>query len=533
VRILFAALHNGDYRNLDSVVDALARRGHDLYLGAERPDTGFGGPPIVESLTATHPNVTCGPVPPREPESLFLASKVRLGGDYLRYLHPRYPRTSGLLPMARERTPTGIVRLCRLRALDNEPVRGAMRRALDAIDRAVAPSPAIEAFLDARRPDLVVITPLIGLAATSQPDLLRAALARRIPTAVIVWSWDNLSSKAIIRDVPDALLVWNETQRWEATALHAVPPERVVVTGAQNLDRWFGRAPSRTRAEFARAAGLDDRRPYVMWVCSALLPSSPPEPQIVLRWLDRIRGSTDSGVRDVAILIRPHPARTHEWDDVDWRRFGNITMFGTVPADEASRTDFFDSMYYAGAVVGITTTAFLDAAVVGRPVLSFHDPDLRFEHEDSLHFQYLLKAEGGLLTMGASLEEHIQQLGAMLAGPQPAVMERQWHFVQQFVRPGGMDAPATPAVVAALEGLKSRGSLQPPAAAFSRLALRMLAAAEKHPRWRTLVLDEREVEIAARQDEKARRRAEALARKAAQRTEKARRVAERAKRRRR
>ena len=523
MKILFAALHNGDYRNLDSVIDALARRGHDLYLGAERPDTRFGGQPIVEQLTARYPNISCGPVPPREPESLFLASKVRLGGDYLRYLHPRYPRTSGLLPMARERTPTGIVRLCGLRAFDNEPVRRMLRRSLDAMDRAVPPSPAIEAFLDERRPDAVVITPLIGLAATSQPDLLRAAIARRIPTAVIIWSWDNLSSKAIIRDVPDALLVWNETQRWEATAMHGVPAERVVVTGVQNLDRWFGRAPSRTRAEFSRAAGLDDDRPYAMWVCSALLPSSPPEPQVVLRWLDAVRQSPDPALRDVPILIRPHPARTHEWDGVDWRRFGNITMFGTVPVDEASRTDFFDSMYYAGAVVGITTTAFLDAAVVGRPVMSFYDPGLTFEHEDSLHFQYLLKAEGGLLTMGASLEEHTRQLAAMLAGPPPGVMERQAHFVQQFVRPRGMDVPATAAVVEALERLQSAGSLRGGASAFGRLALRVLAAIENHPRWRMLVLDEREAETATRVHEKAGRRAEALARKARQREEKARR----------
>lgn len=305
--------------------------------------------------------------------------------------------------------------------------------------------------------------------------------------------------------------------------MHGVPAERVVVTGAQNLDRWFGRAPSRTRDEFMRAAGLHDARPYAMWICSALLPSSPPEPQVVLRWAAALRQSADPVVRDVPILIRPHPARMDEWDGVDWRRVGNITMFGTVPVDEQSRNDFFDSMYYAGAVVGITTTAFLDAAVVGRPVMSFHDPDLTFEHEDSLHFQYLLEAEGGLLTMAGSLEEHTRQLSAMLAGPPPGVLERQSHFVHKFVRPRGMDVTATAAVVAALEGLKSAGSPHPRASTFGRLALRVVSAMERHPRWRMLVLDEREAETATRQNEKAQRRAEALARKARQREEKARR----------
>ena len=525
MKILFAALHNGNYRNVDSVVEELAGRGHEIYLGAERHDSMFGGQPIVERLAAQYKNIAFGPTPSREPDTLFLASKVRLSGDYLRYLHPTYPRSSGLRLMALERTPTGIVRACALPLLDHEPARRIMRRTLDAIDRAVPPSPAIERFLDEQRPDLVVVTPLIGLASTSQPDVLRSALARRIPTAVMVWSWDNLSSKAIIRDVPDALFVWNETQKWEATAMHGVPGERVVVTGAQCFDRWFDRPPSRCRTDFTHHVGLADERPYAMWVCSALLPASPREPEVVMRWVEALRSSPDPRVRDVPILIRPHPARADEWTSVDWRRFGNIALFGKVPVDDQARADYFDSLYYAGAVVGITTTAFLDAAIVGRPVMAFHAEDLRYEHEDSVHFQYLLNVEGGLLTMAVSLEEHVRQLAMMLEGPPASVMERQQRFVKAFVRPRGIDVPATGVVVKALETLRSSDAAQPIASAFGRMGLRAVGALSRHPRWRPLVLDEREAATEARQREKARLREEALARKARQRAEKARRAA--------
>lgn len=525
LKILFAALHNGYYRNLDSVVEELARRGHAIYLGAERADTAFGGQPIVERLAASYSNVVHGPTPSREADSLFLTSKIRFGSDYLHYLGPIYPLASGLRPLARERTPTGIVRVSRLPVLDSELARRLMRRALDTIDRAAPPSPAIERFLDAQRPDLVVITPLIGLVASSQLDLLRSARARRVPTAVVVSSWDNLSSKAIIRDVPDGLFVWNHTQKWEATDMHGVPADRVVVTGAQCFDHWFNRPPSRSRSEFIRDAGLNDERPYVMWVCSALLPSSPREPDVVVRWVSQLRASRDPRVRDVPILIRPHPSRTDEWASVDWRRFGNITMFGSAPVEEQARTDYFDSLYNAGAVVGITTTAFLDAAVVGRPVMSFLADDLRQEHEDSVHFQYLLNVESGLLTLAGSLEEHERQLAAMLDGPPAEVLERQRRFVNAFVRPNGMEVPATGIVVEALERLTSTSPVGVAPSVFGRTGLRLLRALEKTPRWRTLLLDEREAETAARQNEKARRRAEALARKQLQRAEKARRAA--------
>jgi hypothetical protein len=72
-----------------------------------------------------------------------------------------------------------MLRLSKLRLLGLRPARRIVSGALDAIDRAVAPCPAIEQCLDEQRPDLIVITPLIGLVASSQLDLLRSALRRR------------------------------------------------------------------------------------------------------------------------------------------------------------------------------------------------------------------------------------------------------------------------------------------------------------------------------------------------------------------
>ena len=525
MKILFGALHHGYYRNLESVVEELANRGHEIFLGSERAAV-FGGDGFADHLAASHPNITPGTIPTREPESLFLASKIRLGFDYLRYLEPMYNGSSGLRPRAQVRTPTGIVRLSRSPLMSFAPARRAVARALDAIDRAVPPSPAIEHFLDALRPDLVIITPLIGLVASSQLDLLRSAIARRLPTAVFVWSWDHLSSKAIIRDDIDGLFVWNDAQKREAMEMHGVPASRIIVTGAQCYDKWFGRTPSRSRAEFVRAAGLPDERPYLLWACSALLPGSPPEPVVVKEWAARVRQSADPRVRDAAILIRPHPSRAAEWDGVDWRQFGNIAMFGAPPIDDQAKADYFDSLYYSSAVVGITTSAFIEAAVLGRPVMTYYREDLKQEHEGSLHFQHLLDPKHGLLITAASLEVHEQQLAVMLAGPPPEISTRTSNFVRTFVRPNGLDTPATGIAVDALERLALRK--QPAAArqpsAMARMGFSLVAALERSPRWRTLLLDEREAETSARQEGKEWLKAQALARKKKLREEKARRT---------
>ena len=52
MKILFAALHQGYYRNLESAIVELARRGHDVYLGHERQDSAIGGQSLVDRLTA-------------------------------------------------------------------------------------------------------------------------------------------------------------------------------------------------------------------------------------------------------------------------------------------------------------------------------------------------------------------------------------------------------------------------------------------------------------------------------------------------
>ena len=152
--------------------------------------------------------------------------------------------------------------------------------------------------------------------------------------------------------------------------------------------------------EFVRRAGLPDERPFVLWTVLGA----------ASRALRLNRASSCGGrrtsaarvdpqLRDVPILLRPHPSRTADWAGDEWRAIGNVVMFGGPPVDDHGREDYFESLYYSSAVVGITTSAFLEAAVVGRPVMSFHADELVPEHEASLHFQYLVDAEHGLLTM--------------------------------------------------------------------------------------------------------------------------------------
>ena len=159
---------------------------------------------------------------------------------------------------------------------------------------------------------------------------------------------------------PDATFVWNELQRRDAAELHSVPRESVVVTGAQLFDPWFDREPSTTPEEFAAKVGLEATR-YVLYVGSS--PNiAPPEREIpfVRRWLEALRATGDSP----GALVRPHPYNVESWADEDLTGLGAVVAPRTPPTMPMSEADdalYFDSIHHASAVVGINTSAMVEA----------------------------------------------------------------------------------------------------------------------------------------------------------------------------
>jgi hypothetical protein len=290
-----------------------------------------------------------------------------------------------------------------------------------------------------------------------QIDHLRAARALGRRAGVCVYSWDQLSSKALLRSVPDRVILWNETQRREAIEWHGVPAERIVVTGAQCYDRWFGRQPSRDRAAFCQTVGLSAEHPMLLYICSVLTPN-PYESRFVLRWLEEIRHNADPALREASILVRPHPERMDEWKDISLERFGNVSLFGRNPVSPDAQADYFDSLYHSHAVVGLVTSGFLEAAVVGRPVHSLLLPEMQMYQEGMQHFRYLIDVEGGLLKVTRNFPDHLTALAEALRQPERRD-EQNLKFVRAFVRPHGLDVPATPAFVAAVEQLAEASPL--------------------------------------------------------------------------
>ena len=477
MRILFSMRHSGALRNFASTVEELATRGHEIHLAFMRPDK-LGDRRLLQELTAAHAGITCAEQTEKAPRRswLGLARAVRSLADYLRYLTPEYRDAPALRDRAARHASPSARRFVMQPLVRTRAGLAILRRLLRVVERAIPADPWVADLVAQQAPDVVLVTPLVDLG-SDQVEYVKAARALGIQSGLCVHSWDNLTNKGLIHALPTRVFVWNDAQRREAVGMHGVPAAHVVVTGAPAYDQWFARRPSTTRQEFCRKVGLPTERPYFLYLCSSQF-IAPHEADFVKKWILAVRSAVDPRVREAGILVRPHP-RTDmgRWKRFDMASLPNVALWpaeGTNPVDTGSKNDYFDSLHHAAAAVGINTSAQIEAGIVGRQVYSVRAPEYAATQEGTLHFHYLLTEHGGLLHMANTLDEHTRALAGALDGREEDE-RRVRGFVEGFVRPGGLDVPATPILADAIEVL-GRSPAQAPerASLWLRLVRRSL-----------------------------------------------------------
>jgi hypothetical protein len=280
----------------------------------------------------------------------------------------------------------------------------------------------------------------------------------------------------------------------EAVTLHGVPAERVVVTGAQPFDHWFDWKPSLTREQFLLDVGLPVDKPYILYLCSSRF-IAPDEVSFVRKWLTHLRHSGPPALRDAGVVVRPHPQHADQWDGVNLSdELAPVRIWpraAAAPADPGSRADYFDSIHYSAAVVGINTSAQLEAGILDRPVFTICAPEFAHAQGGTLHFHHLVQPDGGPVITAATLEEHVAQIAPAIAGQWRATAAHH-EFIRSFIRPRGLDRPVVPVFALAIDELRQLPRLarrgDTPIAIVMRPAAYLLAhcarvLAEDRPLW--------------------------------------------------
>jgi hypothetical protein len=264
------------------------------------------------------------------------------------------------------------------------------------------------------------------------------------------FSWDNLTNRGLVRIAPDRVLVWNDIQQREAIDLHGVPAERVIIVGAPRFDDFYAMAPATGRDEFCRRNGLDPARPVLLYVCSSEF-VAPHEVDFVRRWIRALRSSPHAVLRDCGVLVRPHPAHQKQWAAAELAE-PNVLVWTTKETMNADQ-GLYDSLFHCAAVVGLNTSAMLEAGILGKPVYTIIAAEFAGGQSQTLHFNYLRASNGGLLHEATNIDEHLDQLAGAVGGA--AISEQAAAFVERFVRPRGRTVPVAPMMIDEIERLAS------------------------------------------------------------------------------
>jgi hypothetical protein len=448
--MLFALQEPGYFRFYGPAIVELARRGWDIALVYGKPDR--RGPGLAVPANAGDRVRSLGQLPG---DASPFATTLRTTLDAVRYLEPAFSRTEYLRRRAEEKLPSSLDFLRRIRQLPRSVVTGAIALGR-AIERLLPVNRDVLSFVREVDPDVVVISPLVilGSQGAHATELIKAAGALGIPSVVGVASWDHLTSKGLIRIVPDVVIVWNDIQAQEAEYLHRIPRRRLVITGAQSLDRWFESPSDSAVRAFRRELGIDENQRVLLWVgSSANMAPGDSEVHFVRRWLASIRASQTSEVRNAFVIVRPHPGNVEPWQQVDLADDHAVVHPTAYPSGVLFSTPEVDTFRYSllasSAVVGINTTAMIEAAIVRRPVFSIRDSAFTHSQDQTLHFGYLSATQGGCVSVSESVSDHVVQLErAITAGADMTASDR---FVSRFVRPRGMATSATIQLCDALE----------------------------------------------------------------------------------
>jgi hypothetical protein len=463
MRILFHLPRTNVLRHFDGVVLALAEDGHEITIATPGKSNDWPLPAAVTS----HPRITSRLCPEtRADEWKDAATDFRTLVDCGHYLESPFFAAEKLRNRAfrafaqtmtgdRTRHLTARCPSCNTKLVDGdfgslrpslgETASARLHKLARLIEDAIPSDPGRERFLREERPDVVLVSPLVRFG-SEQSDWVKSARTLGIPVGFPVFSWDNLTTKGIIHVQPDRVFVWNAVQKREATEYYGIAPEKIETTGAPRFDAFIALSPSVDRETYCGTHGLDPAEPIVTYLCSSEFVAGH-EVAFVERWIEELRN--DPRLRSCNLIVRPHPRSVRQWSEVDLARHGRValSLSRVLNADQS----LYDALYHSVAVVGLNTSAQIEAGILGKPVLTLLAPGFEDGQQGTLHFRYLLRDEGGFVELARDLEQHRDHLAAAVAGDYDVGAIRR--AVEQFIRPHGWQRPATPILADAITRL--------------------------------------------------------------------------------
>lgn len=450
MKVLFVSGSSANYYTFDDVVRGLCARGHDVRLVLRASKEGAVSDDALQQTRKDFPALVVEPLRRRK---LFY-TPIQYLREVLNFAHvlnneetrrwdakkwmrffPPYLARFLSTPLARSWLKNKTVQLMLRRFEQSFPVIRAVRR-----------------HIQEHVPDVLVVMPLIN-PDSADVEYLKAAQSLGIPVLYSMPSWDNISTKGTFHGMPDYGVVWNEPLAAELSRNHDFERGKIFVTGAPRFDHLIDRVDDHllTRGEFCRMAGVDQEKDYILYVGSTFLVTNEitvnrDESVLMLDVADAL--AHDPHTRDMQMLVRPHPTNRIVHETLRANPRPNLVVFpavGELPDTGEKRARFHNSILHSLAVVGVNTTAFLEASALDRPCITLRTPEFG-ETQQLAHFHHL--EDAGFLEAAAGAQDVVRLVQGLRTGAD-ARREKRRMFAQDFLRPCGK--PAVDAYIETLE----------------------------------------------------------------------------------
>jgi hypothetical protein len=446
MKVLFVLTHFNYLAPLDPIARQYVQDGHDVRVLVDRArnekfETRYPFGPGRQSYALDW-------TPSRGDGLQLLLIPLRELISYVAYLRLRQPTSPLLTERWAELQPFFLRPLIRIEAVRRWLCRDSVWRFLRRLEAMAPTSSRLKRQLRSFAPDVLVAASAI-MPYSKETDYIRAAKELGIPTALIIPSWDNLTTKGTLHVIPDWVFVWNAGQVSEAEALHAIPAERVFCTGAPKFDAWFEVKASVDQEAFCRRVGIDPAKPYLLYLCSSGFIAGD-ETIFIEQLADRLE--RHPLLREITLFVRPHPQNLAPWMGHRQDR-KNVVVW---PKDQetleqtATIEDFHHCLLYAIGVIGINTSAFIEASIVDKPCIAITPERYTYTQMGIPHFHHLLDA--GFLEVARDLDECLDLVVRLLVG-EDRKREQRRAFVRNFVRPQGLEIPALRILSQAIENV--------------------------------------------------------------------------------
>ncbi len=329
-------------------------------------------------------------------------------------------------------------------------LRTSFARALIAgFEHLVLPDRQIVQHLQEINPDAVIGSP-VNMRFSEELEYIKAAKKQKIPTAIPVLSWDNLTTKGIYHVLPDLILAWNQEHVNEAINVHGASMESIVKIGSPFFDKWFdSEVCLMPRDVFYKQVGLNPKLPFVVYLGSSRNIAKD-ETWIIRDIVTILRNKKNNLLSEMQIVVRPHPANADIYKQLDFPGVVIWPRDGQLPESRDSQLDFYSTIKHSVAAIGINTSGMVDAVIIGKPVISVIAEQYSATQMQAEHFKHLLKAD--VLQISKGPGSCVTEIERILNGEVDKKMQRI-RFIREFVRPYGEDFSAGEAAAVSIEGM--------------------------------------------------------------------------------